>query len=293
MSKIVIQTIALGSLLAISACAKEAATPADADSADGLAVGDQLFPAVASTTAYATFGKLRDDAAVARRPITDVALGYAGAQPGRTAVTIRVGAVGARDARPMVLADGRPSVRPDLPPGAVDLLELLPPAGGRLALHRSYESPPPDTDYILAEADRDRMVMWQQLIQEPIAIATVGDKTLVRVQGRAVNRVHFVDEDGALRSSDLGTAYLNVADLVSIPGQGWQVLRFARITDVEGVTDDAAIDLATARTRRHAEFVACASRMDVAAADLDKLHAALAGQVPELERCNHLKEGGR
>lgn len=290
MSKFVIQTIALGSLLAISACAKEPATTTDADSAEGYPVGDQLFPATASTTAYTTFGKLREETAVAHRPVMDVALGYSGAHAGRTGVEIRVGAIGQRDARPVVLADGRPSIRPDLPPGTVDLLELLPPAGSRLALHKSYESPAPDTDYILAEADKDRAVMWQQLIQEPVAIVTVGDKTLVRVQGRAVNRMHFVDDDGSLRASDLGAAYLNVADLVNIPGQGWQVLRFARITDVEGATENPDMDLATARAHKHAEFVACASRMDVAAADLSKLHAVLADQVPELDQCNHTKE---
>jgi hypothetical protein len=165
------------------------------------------------------------------------------------------------------------------------VLELLPPAGGHLALHQSYDTPSPDTDYILSEADQNRLVLWQPMIQEPTAIVPVGDKTLVRVAGRGVNRLHLVDDDGSIRSSDLGTAYLSVADLVHVPGQGWQVLRFARVSDVEGADQDPGMDLATARAHKHATFVACSARMDVAAADLAQLHATLAGDVPEFAAC--------
>jgi len=72
---------------------------------------------------------------------------------------------------------------------------------------------------------------------------------------------------------------------VAVPGQGWQVLRFARLSDVEGADQAPAMDLAAARARKHAEFVVCASRMDVAGADLAPLHSTLAHTVPEFAAC--------
>ncbi|HEY0480994.1 MAG TPA: hypothetical protein VGD37_25940 [Kofleriaceae bacterium] len=286
MTRTVVHGIALGSLIALGACARDVSHSKEGDPAEpGFPVGDQVFPAIASVTEYATWGVDQHGGTVQRSADADLSLGYAGRVPGRASVEISVGLRGRRDHRPVVLPDGRPSIRPDLPPGTVDVLELLPPAGAHLALHRSYDSPGPDVDYILSEAEHDRLVLWQQMAQEPTEIVPVGDKTLVRVEGRGINRLHFVDDDGSLRSSDLGTAYLNVADLVNIPGQGWQVLRFARISEVEGADKDPSIDLRQARTRKHATFVVCAERMDVAGKDLAQLHATLIDDVPEFASC--------
>lgn len=287
MTRRFVSRIVFGSLLgaaALGACAKDDGHGKDDRSEPGLAVGDQMFPAAASTTEYATWGKERAATAVARSEGYDVALAYSG-KKANGAVELRVGQRGQRDARPVMLAEGRPSVRPGMPAGSADLMELLPPAGTRLELHQPYDTPGPDVDYVLSQADQNRMVLWQQMVQVPTDIVAVGDKTLVRVEGRGVNRLHFVDDDGSIRSSDVGTAYLNVADLVSIPGQGWQVLRFARISDVEGAEQDPKMELATARTHAHATFVVCATRMDVAGKDLAQLHATLVDDVPEFAAC--------
>jgi hypothetical protein len=285
--------IVAGSLIMLGACAKDEArakdepppTQAERVAPPGLAVGDQVFPSVASVTEYTTYGQDRNALAMQHSAQNDVSLGFAGKSPLRAGVQLDVGLRAYGDHHTISLTDGRPPIRPDLPAGAVDLLELLPPAGARLALHQAYDSPGPDTDYVLAEADHDRLVLWQQMTQEPTAIVTVGDKTVVRVQGRGINRLHYIDDDGSIRTTDLGTAYLHVADLVSIPGQGWQVLRFARIGDVEGADQDPAMDLAQARSHKHATFVVCASRMDVAGPDLAKLHATLVADVPEFAAC--------
>jgi len=275
------QGLLLGALVTLVACAKDEARAKD--DGPGIAVGDQVFPSVASSTEYTTWSKQRGATAVQRSADFDVALGF-GAPRGKR-VEIDVGTHGLRERKSLVLADGRPSIRPDLPLGSVDILELLPQAGTRLELRQPYDSPSPDVDYILSEADHNRLVLWQQLAQVPTEMAQVGDKTIVRVEGRGINRLHFVDDDGSLRSSDLGTAYLNVADLVSIPGQGWQVLRFARLSEVQGADKDPGMDLAAARTHDHATFVVCASRMDVAGPELAQLHAALNDDVPEFAAC--------
>jgi hypothetical protein len=285
MTKTAIHGIVFGSLIALGACANSSHGKDDHPEAPGFAVGDQVFPTTASVTEYMTFGKQKTDAAIQRSTDYDLSLGFAGKQPNTSAVSINVGMHGLRDRRQVVLPEGRPSVRPDLPPGTVDVLELLPQAGTHLELHQPYDSPGPDVDYILSEAEKNRLVLWQQMTQQPTHMVAVGDKTVFRVEGKGINRLHFVDDDGSIRSADLGTAYLHVADLVNIPGQGWQVLRFARISDVEGADQDPSIDLPQARTRQHATFVVCASRMDVAGNDLAQLHATLIGDVPEFAAC--------
>lgn len=274
--------LVVGSLLALGACAKNGPT---SDDTPGFPVGDQIFPTVAAVTEYATWGTDRNGVAVQSGGAVGLALTYGDQAVARARVDDKAGPRAAQVDHPLVRPDGRPSIRPDLPPGAVDLLELLPEAGSHLALHQTYDTPGPDTDYILSEADQNRLVLWQPMIQEPTAIIPIGDKTLVRVAGRGVNRLHFVDDDGSIRSSDLGTAYLSVTDLVHVPGNGWQVLRFTRISDVEGADQQPGMDLATARAHKHATFVVCSSRMDIAARDLKQLHATLAGDVPEFAAC--------
>lgn len=286
MTRAIVHGIVFGSLVALGACAREAPAAKDTE-ARGLPVGEQIFPTSASVTEYTTWGKERSGADVQRTTHADLSLGFAGrnTRAARQGIEISVGTGGGRERHSLVLPNGRPSIRPDLPMGSVDVLELLPAAGAHLELHQPYETPDPDTDYILSEADHNRLVLWQPMIGEPTGIVTVGDKTLVRVEGRGVNRLHFVDDDGSIRSSDLGTAYLSVVDLVSIPGQGWQVLRFARVSDVEGADKDPAMSLQEARTHEHATFVVCASRMDVAGGDLAQLHATLVDEVPEFAHC--------
>jgi hypothetical protein len=282
MNRTMVRGIVFGSLLALGACAK---TTAGIDDTPGFPVGDQIFPTVAAVTEYATWGTDRNGVAVHSGGAVELALTYGDKAIARARVETKAGLRATGVDRPLVRADGRPSIRPDLAPGAVDLLELLPPAGGHLALDQTYDTPSPDVDYILSEADQDRLVLWQPMIQQPTAMIPVGDKTLVRVVGRGVNRLHLVDDDGSIRSSDLGTAYLSVADLIHVPGNGWQVLRFARVSDVEGADQNPSMDLATARGRKHATFVVCSSRMDVAASDLAQLHSTLAGEVPEFAAC--------
>jgi len=281
MTRTVVSGIVFGSLIALGACAKEAHVK---DAEPGFPVGDQVFPTVAGVTEYATWGKDRAADTVQRSADFDVSLGFAG-KLAHAGVAIDVGLRARNEHHQVMLADGRPSIRPDLPAGTVDLLELLPQAGAHLELHQPYDSPGPDVDYVLAEADHNRLVLWQQMTQTPTDIVAVGDKTIVRVEGKGINRLHFVDDDGSIRTADLGTAYLHVADLVSIPGQGWQVLRFARISDVEGAEQQPNIDLGQARAQKHAAFVVCATRMDTAGGDLAQLHATLIDEVPEFASC--------
>ena len=285
MTRKLVSGIVFGSLIALGACARDASHAKDGEPEPGVAVGDQMFPATASVTEYATWGQEKTVGVMQRSTDYDVSLGYAGKLASSPAVQIDVRLRTRGDHHPVMLANGRVSIRPDLPPGTVDVLELLPQPGAHLALHESYDSPGPDTDYVLAEADKKRLVLWQQMTQTPTEIVTVGDKTLVRVEGKSTNRLHFVDDDGSIRTADLGTGYLHVADLVNIPGQGWQVLRFARISEVEGADQAPDIDLHQARTRKHSTFVACASRMDAAGGDLPQLHATLLDDVPEFASC--------
>ncbi len=284
MPRTIVHGIVCGSLIVLGACTGSH-TKDDHPETPGFAVGDQVFPADAAVTEYTTWGKAKTADTIQRAADYDLSLGYSGKKARSAAVELRVGTGGGSDRRSVMLADGRPSIRPDLPPGTVDVLELLPQPGAHLEIHQPYDSPGPDVDYILSEADKNRLVLWQQMRHEPTDVVAVGDKTLVRVEGKGINRLHFVDDDGSIRSSDLGTAFLHVADLVNIPGKGWQVLRFARISEVDGADQDPSIDLHQARTRKHSTFVACASRMDVAGSDLVQLHATLIGDVPEFAVC--------
>ncbi len=278
--------VVLGSLLAMSGCAHEDSTSRDEVSASaGLAVGDQVFPAVPTVTEYATWGKQKADAQPSRTTEADVTLAFKGRKGLRSDIEVEAGLREKSSRRAVTLSDGVPTIRPDLPAGAVDLFELLPEADTSLVLDVEYESPPPDLDYVLAEADQDRLVLWQQMKHAPSAVVPLGDKVFVRVEGRANNRLHYVDDDGSLGVADLGTAYLHVVDLVKIPGHGWQVLRFARLNEVEGAERDPFIDLGRARQRPHAAFVVCATRMDLVGRELAGLHEILVADVPEFSAC--------
>ncbi|HEX7835810.1 MAG TPA: hypothetical protein VF469_00020, partial [Kofleriaceae bacterium] len=171
-----------GSLIALGACASSHSKDEHSE-APGFAVGDQVFPTTASVTEYMTFGKEKTADAMQRSADLDLSLGYTGRKPESTAVEIDVGLRGLRDRRRVVLPEGRPSIRPDLPAGTVDVLELLPQAGAHLELHQAYDSPGPDVDYILSQAEKNRLVLWQQMTQQPTNMVTVGDKTVFRVEG--------------------------------------------------------------------------------------------------------------
>lgn len=278
--------LVFGSLFALTACSSD--QPSQLDSSPppvGLAVGAQLFPSTPSVTEYTTWSTTEGAAAPRRSEDLDVSLAYAGKKPLQPKIEIDVGYRTSKDLDRVTLAAGKPSIRPDLPPGAVDLLELLPPANAHLRVGEAYESPAPDDEYIREMAAKGKLVLWQQLTQTPTAVLEMADVTLVRVEGTATNRLHFVDDDGAIKSVALGAAYLSVADLVMVPGEGWQILRFARLTEIEGAEDDPLIDLARARTRNHSTFTVCASRMDVVGSSLPRLHASLVADVPEFAAC--------
>jgi hypothetical protein len=185
----------------------------------------------------------------------------------------------------LVLAGGKPSVRADLPTGMVDLLELLPPASTKLIVGEPYLSPPPDEDYILQQADQDRMVLWQQMTNTPTEVVEGTGYTLVRVENRAMNRVYLIDDDGTITSSDMGEAYLGVTDLVKVGG-AWEVLRFVRFADVAGADELPGLALDDARGRAHGAFVVCATRMDnLGPSTLRQALHQLAGNTPELAMC--------
>lgn len=166
-----------------------------------------------------------------------------------------------------------------------DLYDVLPPAGTMLAIGKPYGSAGPTTAYIAANAARGSLTSDEQVTSTPVQAWTLGDAHLVRVETRAIQRLYWLEDDGRIRSQDLGLAYLGVADLLAVPGQGWRVVRLMRLS--EGNTGKLANDVTMADLRQvpHSEFVACAESSSVADSTLHKLSRLASSAVPELQRC--------
>lgn len=281
--KITLTNILFGAALAMTACAGESNDqPQTLDDRARTDVGADVIP-TDTVTEYAAFGKQALEPTITRAASMDVVLNYEGS---RAKPAIRGGLMSKPLGAPVLLAEGRPSIRADLPPGVVDLIELLPPSDTKLIVGEPYESPAPDDEYILEQADQERMVLWQQMVNQPTAIVKGAGFTFVRVENRAMNRVYMLDDDGSIRGIDLGEAYVGTTDLVKVPGRGWEVLRFVRFAEVEGADQRPGLSMADARSRQHAAFVVCATRMDSLGVDgLARVHRELQTEVPEFAHC--------
>lgn len=166
-----------------------------------------------------------------------------------------------------------------------DLYDVLPPAGAVLTLGQPYASAGPTDAYVTANAARGSITIDERVTSTPSQVWTLGDARLVRVETRAMNRLYWLEDDGRIGSQDLGLAYLGVADLLAVPGQGWRVVRLVRLS--EGDTGKAAAEVTLADLRRvpHSEFVACAERSDLVDDTLRRVARLSSSSVPELGRC--------